>query len=341
MAAVSEQIGITDVTINYSRPAVNGREGQIWGDLVPYGFVDYHYGTSKAAPWRAGANENTTIDFSTDVTVEGKPLAAGKYGFFIAMGQEKATLIFSKDNNAWGSFYYNPAGDVLRVEVPVIKTAEGVERLKYEFTAETDSSAVALLQWEKIKIAFTIAVDLKKTQVDAYRYAFNSGSFYEYWQNMQQAAEFCLVNDVNIEEGLSWADRSINTYFGEANFRTLSTYAGLLEKVGRVHQADSLIKIALPKGSVEDLYFYGSNLVKMKKNQAAFNAFKISYDKAPKNWLTNFGLAKGYAAMGDKASAIKYADISMQLVQDGDLGAKKYVGKFKQDLADGKDVSGF
>jgi hypothetical protein len=79
----------------------------------------------------------------------------------------------------------------------------------------------------------------------------------------------------------------------------------------------------------------------MKKNQAAFNAFKISYDKAPKNWLTNFGLAKGYAATGDKASAIKYADISMQLVQDGDLGAKKYIGKFKQDLADGKDVSGF
>jgi hypothetical protein len=188
MAAVSEQIGITDVAINYSRPAVNGREGKIWGDLVPYGFVDYHYGTSKAAPWRAGANENTTIEFSTDVSIEGKSLAAGKYGFFIAMGQEKATLVFSKDNNAWGSFYYNPANDVLRVEVPVTKTAESAERLKYEFAGETDSSAVALLQWEKVKIPFTITVNLKKTQIDAYRYAFNSGSFYEYWQNMQQAA---------------------------------------------------------------------------------------------------------------------------------------------------------
>src|ERR1700722_9577185 len=133
MATVSEQIGITDVSISYSRPAVNGREGKIWGDLVPYGFVDYHYGTSKAAPWRAGANENTTIDFSTDVAIEGKPLAAGKYGFFIAMGQEKATLVFSKDNNAWGSFYYNPANDILRVDVPVTRTAESVERLKYEF----------------------------------------------------------------------------------------------------------------------------------------------------------------------------------------------------------------
>jgi tetratricopeptide (TPR) repeat protein len=341
MAAISEQIGITDVTISYSRPAVNGREGKIWGDLVPYGFVDYHYGTSKAAPWRAGANENTTVEFSTDVTIEGKQLAAGKYGFFIAMGQEKATLVFSKDNNAWGSFYYNPASDVLRVDVPVIKTTESVERLKYEFTAETDSSAIALLQWEKVKIPFAIAVDLKKTQVDAYRYAFNSGSFYEYWQNMQQAAEFCLVNDVNIEEGLSWADRSINTYFGDANFRTLSTYAGLLQKVGRQHEADSLMKIAFPKGSVEDVYFYGSNLFRMKKYKAAFDAFKINYDKAPKNWLTNFGLAKGYAGMGDKTAALKYADISIQLVQGGDMGAKDYVGRFKQNLVDGKDVSGF
>ncbi|HXB35686.1 MAG TPA: DUF2911 domain-containing protein [Puia sp.] len=341
MAAVSEQIGITDVTIHYSRPAVNGREGKIWGDLVPYGFVDYHYGTSKAAPWRAGANENTTIEFSTDVTVEGKPLAAGKYGFFIAMGPEKATLVFSKDDNAWGSFYYNPGSDVLRVEVPVIKTTEGVEWLKYDFGAETDSSAVASLQWEKVKIPFTIAVDLKKTQVDAYRYAFNSGSFYEYWQNMEQAAEFCLVNNVNIEEGLSWADRSIHTYFGEANFRTLSTYAGLLNEVGRVHEADSVLKIAFPKGTIDDIYTYASNLLRMKRNQAAFNAYKVNYDKAPGIWLTNFGLAKGYAGLGDKTAALKYADKCLELLHDDNLGAKSYVTRFRQSLADGKDVSGF
>jgi hypothetical protein len=341
MAGVSEQIGITDVTIHYSRPAVNGREGKIWGDLVPYGFVDYHYGTSKAAPWRAGANESTTIEFSTDVAIEGKPLAAGKYGFFIAMGQDKATLIFSKDDNAWGSFYYNPASDVLRVDVPVIKTAESVERLKYQFGAETDSSAVASLEWEKVKIPFTIAVDLKKTRLDAYRHAFNSGEFYEYWQNMQQAAEFCLVNNVNIEEGLSWADRSINTYFGDANFRTLSTYAGLLEKVGRVPEADSVMKVAFPKGSLDDIYSYGSDLLRMKKVKAALDAYKIGYDRAPNNWLMNFGMAKGYAAMGDKTAALKYADSSLQSVGEGDPGAKAYVTRFRQSLADGKDVSGF
>ena len=339
MATVSEEVGITDVTISYSRPAVNGREGKIWGDLVPYGFVDYHYGTSKAAPWRAGANENTTIEFSTNVTIEGAPLAAGKYGFFVAMGQEKATLVFSRDNNAWGSFYYDPANDALRVEVPVVKTTESAERLKYEFTAETDSSAVVELRWEKVRIPFSVAVDVKKTQLDAYRYAFNSGNFYEYWQNMQLAADFCLVNNVDIEEGLTWAHRSINTYFGEANFRTLSTYAGLLSMAGRKHEADSLMKVAFPKGSTDDLYSYGTKLLHLKMNKEAFDAFQFGYNKAPKEWVANFGLAKGYAALGDKASALKYAEACLRLTTDHN--AKEYVGRFKQDVVDGKDVLGF
>ena len=85
-ASVSERVGLTDITIHYDRPAVKGREGQIWGKLIPVGYTDPGFGTSKAAPWRAGANENTTFEFSTDVKIEGQPLGAGKYGFFIAVG---------------------------------------------------------------------------------------------------------------------------------------------------------------------------------------------------------------------------------------------------------------
>jgi len=337
LAAVTEQIGITTVTINYSRPAVNNREGKIWGDLVPYGFVDYHYGTSKAAPWRAGANENTTIEFSTDVTIEGKPLAAGKYGFFVGMGTDKATLVFSKDNNSWGSFYYNAANDALRVEVPVKKATDNIEWLKYEFTTETDSSAVALLQWEKMRIPITIGVDIKKTQVEAYRHAFNSGEFYEYWQNMQQAADFCLSNDVNIEEGLSWADRSIHTYFGEANFKTLSTYSGLLQKVGRKPEADSCMKLAWTKGNPNDFYDYGYRMQTRKKYKEALEAFRAGYEKQPKEWLANFYLAKGYAGVNDKAAALKYADAGAQLAPDKDT--KAFIQRMRQDIVDGKDVT--
>src|SRR5215203_1143639 len=108
-AWVGERVGRTDITIQYNRPAVKGREGKIWGQLVPAGFNDPGFGTSKASPWRAGANENTTMEFSTDVAIEGQPLPAGKYGFFIAYDATEPTLIFSKNTGSWGSFFYEPA----------------------------------------------------------------------------------------------------------------------------------------------------------------------------------------------------------------------------------------
>src|SRR5213075_3187871 len=98
--SVTERIGLTDVTISYDRPHVNGREGKIWGQLIPVGYTDQGFGTSKAAPWRAGANENTTIEFSNDVKIEGQSLPAGKYGFFVAYDPNESTLIFSKNNSS-------------------------------------------------------------------------------------------------------------------------------------------------------------------------------------------------------------------------------------------------
>ncbi len=104
-AMVGERIGITDVTIEYNRPGVKGREGKIWGQLVHTGFADLGFGTSKAAPWRAGANENTVVRFSTGVKVEGKDLPAGQYALFIAYDPNECTVIFSKNYTSWGSFF--------------------------------------------------------------------------------------------------------------------------------------------------------------------------------------------------------------------------------------------
>ncbi len=335
-ASVSEDIGITTVKVNYSRPAVNGREGKIWGQLVHYGFKDLHYGTSKAAPWRAGANENTTIEFSSGVMIEGNPLQAGKYGFFIAMGEEKATLVFSKFNTAWGSFYYDPKDDALRVEVPVQKLNESVERLTYAFSDQTPNSAVLSLQWEKVKIPFTISVDLHQVQIESFRREFNSGNFYRYWQNMHAAANYCLVNNINLEEGLSWAERSVNTFFGEKNFLTLSTYAGLLEKANRKKEADSLMQKAIPMGTPLQLLMYGSNLNKMKKHGEAFNIFKINYDKHPKEGYAMLGMVMGNYFLDNKKEAIKYAEKGKQTVTDPNW--KNYFASLVTDINAGKEL---
>lgn len=336
-ASVSERIGITDVKIDYDRPAVNGREGKIWGGLVHYGFADLGYGTSKAAPWRAGANENTTIAFSTDVTIEGKPLPTGKYGFFIAMGEEKAILIFSKFNTAWGSFYYDAKDDALRVDVPVVKVNESVERLKYEFSDQTENSAVISLQWEKVKIPFTVAVDLHKEQIASFRKEFNSGGFYRYWQNMHTAANYCLVNNINLEEGLTWADRSINTYFGESNFLTLSTYAGLLEKLGNKPKADSIMKKALPMGTLFQLLSYGRNLTKQNKKTEAFEIYKLTYEKYPKDLNATISMVIGNAITGNTKEALKFGDKALALATD--TNTKSYIEKLISDVKAGKDLS--
>lgn len=154
-ASVSQTIGTeTKITINYCRPGVKDRV--IWGGLVPYGMSKGEKG--NLYPWRAGANENTTIEFSTDVTVEGKELKAGKYGLHMIPGEKEFVVIFSKVNDIWGSFAYDEANDALRVTVAPTK-AEFAEWLTYEFDNLNGTSATVSLHWEKLRISFKVAVE--------------------------------------------------------------------------------------------------------------------------------------------------------------------------------------
>jgi tetratricopeptide (TPR) repeat protein len=224
------------------------------------------------------------------------------------MGEEKATVVFSKYNNAWGSFYYDEKYDALRVEVPVLKQDESVERLKYEFDDQTENSAVISMQWEKMKVPFKVSVDLQKIQIESFRHEINSGDFYVYWQNMQRAANYCLVNDINLEEGLSWAYRSIYWYFGESNFLTLSTYAGLLEKNDRAHEADSILQIAIPMATENQLFNYGNDLNRMKQHKKALEIFQKNLEKNPDGILAHLGMGFGYYYTGDVKKALEFCD---------------------------------
>ena len=133
------------------------------------GFADLGFGNAKQSPWRAGSNENTTIQFTTDVKVEGQLLPAGKYAFFVAYDPGECTLIFSKNSNSWGSYFYNPAEDALRVKVKPMPADKSVEWLKYEFTNETESSVPLALEWEKLVIPFKVEVDLNATQIASFQ----------------------------------------------------------------------------------------------------------------------------------------------------------------------------
>jgi hypothetical protein len=160
---VTQFIGPVEVSITYSSPDVHGlsgedRKGHIWGELVHYGYIDQGFGPAKAAPWRAGANENTVITFSHDVKVEGKELKAGTYGLFLAVAKEKPwTWIFSKNSASWGSYFYNQNEDALRVDATPTEGAY-TEFLTFGFDDRQKNAAIAFLQWENKKISFKVEV---------------------------------------------------------------------------------------------------------------------------------------------------------------------------------------
>lgn len=156
-ASVTQRLGVeTDITIVYSRPGVKGRK--IWGGLVPYGMAPGNEESKgKPFPWRAGANENTTIEFNKDVLIEGKRLPAGKYGIFMIPSEKDWIIIFSKNSSAWGSFAYNQAEDTLRITVTPFE-APHMEWLMYGFDDLAGTSATAYLWWDNLKVPFKIAL---------------------------------------------------------------------------------------------------------------------------------------------------------------------------------------
>lgn len=312
------RLGTTDIEVRWNAPGVKGREGHIWGTPVaPYGFSVLGFGSYTESPWRAGANESTTISFSTDVAIEGKKLAAGKYGFFIALYPDSCTLIFSKNTAGWGSYFYNPEQDVLRVNVKQQKDLpESRERLDYVFSDQTDHSVVMALEWEHWRIPFTVSVDLKGTTLASIQ-AQMSGALGFDPPSLQAAAQWCLANDVNLDQALVWINSATDPSLGGVtSFAALSTKAGLLRKTGKTADADASMKMALENASVLELHGYGRQLVAQKKYQEAFNIFQKNYEKHGDTWPTHVGLMRGYSAIGDLKNALKHAKIAQGQAPD-------------------------
>jgi tetratricopeptide (TPR) repeat protein len=336
MATVSERIGITDVTIHYNRPGVKGRDGKIWGQLVQTGYNDLGFGSSKAAPWRAGANENTSIEFSTDVMIDGQPLKAGRYGFFVAYDPVEPTIIFSNESNNWGSFFYDEKQDALRVKVKS-KPGENVEWLKYEFTDQKENAATIALQWEKLVIPFRVEVDYVKTQLESFRKELKTDKGFM-WQSWDQAAQWSLQHNVNLEQALQWADTATGRTFGGKNiFRPNSTKAQILAKLGRNAEADALMQASLPLANMQELQQYGRQLLQQNKPKEALVIYKLNYSKNPNEFATMVGMARGLSANGDYKQALKFASMALPLAPN--QPNKTFLEAAILKLKDGKDMN--
>ncbi len=292
-AEIVQRIGITDVTISYHRPLVNGRK--IWGGIVPYGQV-----------WRAGANENTTIEFTSPVTIEGKPLDKGIYGMHMIPGENEFTIIFSNMAVAWGSFSYNQKEDALRVTVTPHPT-DMHEALTYDFDDLKPDSSVVTLRWDKLAVPFKVGVNVEAVVEQSLHNQFRGLVQYT-WSGWDDAATYLVDNKGNMDDALKYVDRSIQS---EDRFDNEMTKARVLDAMGKTDEASAIRSKALASGTIIQVHNYGRGLMIAGKKQEGLDVFQVNIKKDPTNWIVQTEIARIAVSKGDYATAEKELTLSV------------------------------
>ena len=335
MTTVSQTIGTSTVDITYSRPSVNKRE--IWGKLVPYGLNNLGFGTSKAAPWRAGANENTTITFSHDVKVDGNPIKAGIYGLYIEVKENNAaTLLLSNNSTSWGSFFYDPAEDALRADITTT-TVPHTEMLTFGFPEVTATTALVTLAWGKKAFPFTIEVPVTEIVMNDIRNGMRDQPGFNRL-TYEQAAGFALNNGGDLGEALGWINSAIaGQFFSQKNFNNLQLKAGILNKMGNATEAMTTLEEAQGMGTVLEVHQLGRQLITMGMKDKAVEVFEYNANKNKDIWPVHYGLARGYSAKGEFKKAIKHLEKAHDNAPNP--ASKQRVAANIEKLKNGEDIN--
>jgi len=277
-ASVMQRIGVTDVTITYSRPAVKGRK--IWGDPLPGQLADVKGEATLddqnkrpkdavIAPWghvwRTGANEATTFVVTDDVLINGQKLPAGSYSLHTIPNKDEWTIVFNGTANQWGSFDYDPAKDTLRVKAKPQWLETNEEYLSYSFDPVTDDSAQVNIRWEKVNVPFTVKVpDVNAVTMSHLKSAVD-GAKPDDWRTPYQAAAFALNNKNTADDaqGMAWLDQSIKV---KETFQNLSAKSYILYKAGKKDEAFALADQAIQRGKADkvDTTAFEKRLADMK-----------------------------------------------------------------------------
>ena len=277
-ATVMQRIGVTDVTITYSRPAVKGRK--IFGDATPEqaakqsgeATLDDQNVRPKDAVivpwghvWRTGANEATTFIVTDDVVINGQKLAAGSYSLHTIPNKDDWTIVFNGTANQWGSFNYDPAKDTLRVRTKPQWLDQSQEWLEYSFDPVTENSAQVNIRWEKVNVPFTIVIpDVNATTLAHLKTAVSSAKADD-WRTPMQAGNWVLTNNTSSDDatGMEWLDQSIKI---KETFQNLSAKANALYRAGKKEEAFALGEQAIQKGKADkvDTAAFEKRLADMK-----------------------------------------------------------------------------
>jgi tetratricopeptide (TPR) repeat protein len=289
-ATVSQRIGLTDIAVDYHRPLAGNRK--IWGDVVKFAQV-----------WRAGANDNTVFEISDAVTVEGKPLPAGKYGLHMIPNEDEWTVIFSKNHTSWGSFTYDPAEDALRVTVKP-RAAEMQDALLYSFENLHPDSAELTLRWERRAIPILLKVDVNASAVSSLRNQLRHLNQY-HWASWDDAAAWLTDMRLEPETALKWAEQSVAI---EPRFANLQTKARGLEALGRTPEAAATMKLAMEKASALETYNYARSLqIQNKSQEDAIAIFREMPKRFPDSWVSRLAQARVHSSRKEFPAAVSEA----------------------------------
>ena len=323
-ASVSQTIGISVVSVNYSRPSVKERE--VWGKLVPYGWNAQGFGNGNPAPWRAGANENTVIKFSHDAKVEGKNVPAGKYGlFFVINSDNTGEVIISKDHQSWGSFFYEPEHDQLRAKIQ-LRDHAFTEMLTYEFVNSTKNTSELVLNWEKKQFPVKIEFAVDEIVMANAREELKSTTGFTA-QGFLSAANYALQNKTDLEQAMQWADKAMTM---NRNFAALNTKSNILRAMNKNEEAEALMKEAMTIANEAELNTYGYQLLGGGQTDKAIEVFVMNTKRFPKSANCFDSLGEAYFTKGDKKNAI--ANFKKSLSMNPPANVKANSEKFLKDL---------
>ncbi|QEC69945.1 DUF2911 domain-containing protein [Panacibacter ginsenosidivorans] len=320
-AEVQQTIGISTVSVKYSRPSVKGRE--VWGKLVPYGWNVQQFGAGNSAPWRAGANENTVLTLSHDATIEGHKVPAGSYGLFFVINENNTgEVILSKDYRSWGSFFYDPKQDEMRANIQ-LRDIANTELLTYDFINTTKNSAELTLNWEKKQFPVKIEFDVDNIVIENAA-AELKGPIGFNWQGFSSAANYALQNKTNYEQGMKWIDQAIAQ---NSNFTTLSIKSGLLIASGKTAEGDKVMNDAVAAATENELNLYGYQLLNQNQQDKAIQMFILNTQRHPTSANVWDSLGEGYALKGDKKNAIASfkKSLSMNPAPNVKANSEKYL----------------
>jgi tetratricopeptide (TPR) repeat protein len=306
-AKVTQTIGISTVEVSYSRPSVKSRV--VWGELVPYGWNVQNFGAGREAPWRAGANENTVIEFSHDVKVCGQVVPAGKYGlFFVVNKDDSGEVVLSKDYRSWGSYWYDPSRDQLRAKIK-LRDIANTELLTYDFINLSKNGGELVLNWEKkqLPVPLEFAVDdivLANAEEEL------KGPVGFAWQGPASAADYAIQNKTSLDKAQIWIDQAIAA---NKSFSTLNMKAGLLRMAGKTAEADKIQAEGATIATEAELNQYGYQLSGANKHDEAVKIMLLNTERHPESANAWDSLGEVCAIKGDKANAIKYFKKSLSL----------------------------